>query len=80
MVKLVKINEDGNIVLFKRMNQAVIDEYKVGLNGEAPDISHHKELFEQRYGVKIHYANWGNWTHMEFPSAEAYTLAVLKWM
>lgn len=80
MVKLVKINEPGNIVLFKRMNQKVVDEYKIQLGTAIPDMMHHMMTFEQRYGVKIHAENWGNWTHLEFPSEEAYTMALLKWM
>ena len=80
MVKLVKINEVGNIVLFKRMNQKVIDEYKIHLGTAIPDMMHHMMTFEQTYGVKIHAENWGNWTHMEFPSEEAYTMALLKWL
>lgn len=79
MVK-IDLNEPGNIILFKRMNQRIIDTYKLLLGNDLPDMQQHKELFEQTYSVRIHYENWGSWTHMEFSSEEAYTLALLKWM
>lgn len=79
MVK-IDINSKDNIILFKRMNQRIIDNYRLVLGNDIPDMKQHRELFEQTYGVQIHHENWGSWTHMEFPSEEAYTMALLKWM
>lgn len=77
----VQINSSTNIILFKRMNQKIVDQCRIHLNmKDIPDMMHHMVTFEQTYGVKIHAENWGNWTHMEFPSEEAYTMAVLKWL
>jgi len=79
MVK-IDINTPNNIILFKRMNQRIIDNYRLHLGNDIPDMQQHRELFEKAYDVKIHHENWGSWTHMEFTSQEAYTMALLKWM
>ena len=59
------------------MNQFIVDSHKLGT---VPSMSEHKKIFEAEHGVKIEFGTGGFWKHMEFPSDEAYTLAVLKWM
>ena len=74
---IVEINKPSNILLFKHMNQAVVDQYKRW--GMIPNMNQHKEKFEETYNVKVTVNN-SNWTHIEFPSEEAYLMAVLKWL
>jgi len=63
------------------MNQAVINEYKSQLGvRDVPSMGEHLRQFEEKYDVKIHCTNWGNWDSVEFPSEEAYMMAVLKWL
>lgn len=59
------------------MNKFIIDEYKT--TGIKPSIHKHKRMFEAEHGVKIE-MDGGFWRHMEFPSEEAYTMALLKWL
>ena len=74
---IVEINKSGNISLFKRMNQDVVEQYK--RYGMMPTINQHKEKFEEIHGVEI-LINNSNWTHMVFPSEQDYLMAVLKWL
>ena len=74
----IEINRPNNIILFKRMNQRIVDQHKILVGKSIPDMQHHMMSFEQAYGVRIHAKNWGNWTHIEFPSESAYVAALLK--
>jgi hypothetical protein len=75
----VLINSETNIILFKRMNQTIIDGYK--RKGIIPTMREHKATFEATHGVGIAYnADSGFWKYMEFPSEQDYTMAVLKWL
>ena len=72
----VLINSETNIILFKRMNQSIVDNR----TGKLPSMAEHKIEFEKTHNVKIEYGNGGFWKHMEFPTEQAYTMAVLKWL
>jgi len=75
----IRINSETNIILFKRMNQTIVDEYKS--KGISPTMNQHKAMFEKTHDVKIEYGRGGNfWKYMEFSSEQAYTMAVLKWL
>lgn len=75
----VLINSKTNIVLFKHMNQRIVDGYK--RKGIIPTMREHQATFETTYGVKVDYsADTGIWKHMEFPTEQDYTMAVLKWL
>lgn len=72
----IKINQSGNILLFKHMNRVIVDSYK--RKGIIPSLSDHKKLFEHTHGVEIILDN-GNWSHMKFSNEQDYLMAVLKW-
>jgi hypothetical protein len=72
----VLINSETNITLFKRMNKSIVDSR----TGKLPSMDEHKAQFEQTHGVRIEYGNSSFWKYMVFPSEEAYTMAVLKWL
>lgn len=74
---IVEINKPGNILLFKHMNQAIVDSYK--RKGIIPSMSQHKDAFERTYGVQIIVDN-SYWQALEFPSEQDYLMAVLKWL
>ena len=75
----VKINSETNILLFKRMNQLIVDRYNA--IDKLPTMGEHKKRFEETHGVKIVMGESGNfWSHLEFPDEQAYLMAVLKWM
>jgi hypothetical protein len=77
-MKLVKINSENNILLFKRMNKEIVDSYK--RRGVIPTMGEHKKRFEDTHGVKVEMGAGSNyWSHMEFPNEQAYTMALLKW-
>ena len=77
-MKLVKINSENNILLFKRMNKEVVDSYK--RKGIIPAIGEHKKTFEATHGVKVEMGESGNfWSYLEFPDEQAYIMALLKW-
>ena len=74
---IVDINKSGNILLFKHMNQAIVDSYK--RKGVIPSMGQHKDAFEQTYGVQVIVDN-STWRALEFASEQDYTMAVLKWL
>ena len=75
----IQINSETNIILFKRMNQEIVNDYK--RKGVIPTMNQHKATFEDTHGVKIEYGRGGNfWKYLEFPSEQDYTLAMLKWL
>ena len=77
MVK-IKINSENNVLLFKRMNQEIVDTYK--FTGKTLTMNEHRKRFEETHGVKIEMTESGNfWSHIEFPDEQSYTMAVLKW-
>jgi len=77
-MKLVKINSENNILLFKRMNKEIVDSYK--RRSVIPTMGEHKKTFEATYGVKIEMGESGNfWSHLEFPDEQVYIMALLRW-
>jgi hypothetical protein len=77
-MKLVKINSENNILLFKRMNKEIVDSYK--RRGIIPTMREHKKTFEATHGVKVEMGESGNfWSHLEFLDEQAYIMALLKW-
>ena len=48
-MKLVKINSENNILLFKRMNKEVVDSYK--RKGIIPAMGVDRNRFEETHGV-----------------------------
>ena len=78
MVKVL-INTETNVVLFRRMNKAVVDKYTVK-QGKVPNMVEHIKNFELMHGIRITIAPSGHfWEAMVFPSKAAYTMALLKW-
>ncbi len=78
MVK-IKINSENHVLLFKRMNQEIVDTHK--FTGKIPTMGDHKKRFEETHGVKIEVSESGNfWSHIEFPDEQTYLMAVLKWL
>ena len=79
MVKVL-INSETNVVLFRRMNQQVVNKYTVK-QGQVPNMAEHIKNFESMHGIKITMAPSGNfWEAMVFPTEADYTMAMLKWM
>lgn len=74
----ILINSETNIILFKRMNQTIVDSYK--RKGIIPNMGEHKAMFEATHGVKIDYGKSNFWKYMEFPTEQDYTMAMLKWL
>ena len=75
----VLINSETNIILFKRMNQSIVDGYK--RKGIVPTMREHKATFEATHGVEIAYnADSGFWKYMDFPTEQDYLMALLKWV
>lgn len=73
---IVKINTPGNILMFKHMNQAIVDSYN--RRGITPNMGQHRTMFEQTHGVKV-IAGHSSWTALEFASDQDYLMATLKW-
>lgn len=74
---IVELFHPGTLMMFKHMNKAVIDQYK--LQSIMPDDLHlHKDRFEQIHGVQVILEN-SRWHALEFPSEQAYLMAMLKW-
>ena len=73
---IVKINTPGNILMFKHMNQMIVDKYK--RQGIIPNMGQHRATFELTHRVKV-VADNSNWTALEFTTEQDYTLAMLKW-
>lgn len=74
----VLINSASNIVLFRRMNQAVVDSYK--RQGIVPNMAQHRATFELTHGVRLEFGRSQNfWKYMEFATEQDYLMAVLKW-
>lgn len=73
---IVRINTPGNILMFKRMNQAIVDTYK--RRGIVPNMGQHRATFEQTHGVQVIVEN-SRWQALEFPAEQDYLLATLKW-
>ena len=61
------------------MNQSLVDGYKQ--QGFTPNMGQHKAMFESTHMVKLESGQSYNfWKYMIFPSEQAYTMAVLKWL
>lgn len=73
---IVKINTRGNILMFKHMNQAIVDSYK--RQGTIPNMAQHRAKFEETHGVKVG-TNGSNWQALEFATEQDYLMATLKW-
>lgn len=74
----LRINSESNIILFKRMNQAIVDSYK--RKGIIPSMGQHKATFEATYGVQLELGESHMfWKFMVFPTEQDYLIAVLKW-
>lgn len=61
---------------FQHMNKAVVDRHQ-----QSPlpiDLHEHKDRFEQIHGVRVILKN-SRWHAVEFPSEQAYLMALLKW-
>lgn len=73
---IVKITSSGNFMLFKHMNQMIVDEYK--RQGIIPNIVEHRATFEQTHRVKVVVKN-SCWRALEFASEQDYLMAILRW-
>ena len=73
---IVEINQSGTAMMFKHMNKAVVDQHQ-----QSPlpiDLHLHKDMFEQIHSVRVIIENC-RWHAVEFPSEQAYLIAMLKW-
>lgn len=73
---IVRINTPGNILMFKNMNQVIVDKYK--RQGITPNMAQHRTMFEQTHGVTV-IAGHSNWQALEFATDQDYLMAMLKW-
>lgn len=73
---IVRINTPGNILMFKNMNQVIVDQYK--RQGITPNMGQHRTMFEQTHGVTV-IAGPSSWTALEFATEQDYLMAMLKW-